>query len=54
MGQDEGMIVGSTSAGGIFVCIETHNLPYMELRSFLVNAGAYILMFWHQTIQLVI
>lgn len=40
MGQDEGMIVGSTSAGGILVCAETHYLPYMELRPFRVNAGA--------------
>lgn len=54
MRQDEGMIVGSTSAGAIFACIEIHNLPYMELRSFRVNAGVYILMFWHQTIQRVI
>lgn len=40
MGEDEGMIIGSTSAGGIFVCSETHFLPYMELRPFRVNAGA--------------
>jgi len=40
MTQDEGMIVGSTSAGGIFVCSETHFLPYMNLRPFRVNAGA--------------
>lgn len=40
MGTDEGMIIGSTSAGGIFVCSETHELPYMELRPFRVNAGA--------------
>lgn len=40
MGQDEGMLVGSTSAGGIFVCSETHYLPYMNLRPFRVNAGA--------------
>lgn len=40
MGEDEGMIIGSTSAGGIFVCSETHYLPYMELRPFRVNAGA--------------
>lgn len=40
MTQDEGMIVGSTSTGGIFVCSETHFLPYMNLRPFRVNAGA--------------
>jgi len=40
MTQDEGMIVGSTSGGGIFVCSETHYLPYMNLRPFRVNAGA--------------
>lgn len=40
MSQDEGMIVGSTSNGGIFVCSETHFLPYMNLRPFRVNAGA--------------
>ncbi|WP_054741297.1 3-dehydroquinate synthase II [Cellulosilyticum ruminicola] len=40
MGVDEGMIIGSTSAGGIMVCSETHYLPYMELRPFRVNAGA--------------
>jgi len=39
MTQDEGMIIGSTSSGGIFVCSETHYLPYMELRPFRVNAG---------------
>lgn len=40
MTPDEGMIVGSTSHGGIFVCSETHHLPYMNLRPFRVNAGA--------------
>ncbi|MBZ4654729.1 MAG: putative alternative 3-dehydroquinate synthase [Peptococcaceae bacterium] len=40
MTPDEGMIVGSTSNGGIFVCSETHYLPYMNLRPFRVNAGA--------------
>lgn len=38
--QDEGIIVGSTSSGGILVCSETHYLPYMNLRPFRVNAGA--------------
>ncbi|HWI54538.1 MAG TPA: 3-dehydroquinate synthase II [Desulfobacteria bacterium] len=40
MTQNEGMLVGSTSQGGIFVCSETHYLPYMNLRPFRVNAGA--------------
>lgn len=39
-GQDEGMLVGSTSCGGILVCAEVHYLPYMNLRPFRVNAGA--------------
>ncbi len=38
--QDEGMIIGSTSGGGLFVCAEVHYLPYMKLRPFRVNAGA--------------
>ena len=38
--KQEGMIVGSTSQGGIFVCSETHHLPFMRLREFRVNAGA--------------
>ncbi|TGE32238.1 3-dehydroquinate synthase [Desulfosporosinus sp. Sb-LF] len=40
MTKDEGMLIGSTSQGGIFVCSETHFLPYMNLRPFRVNAGA--------------
>lgn len=40
MTQDEGMMIGSTSTGGVFVCSETHFLPYMNLRPFRVNAGA--------------
>lgn len=36
----EGMIVGSTSQGGILLCPEVFHLPYMELRPFRVNAGA--------------
>lgn len=36
----EGMLVGSTSQGGIFCCPEVYFLPYMELRPFRVNAGA--------------
>ncbi len=38
--QNEGMIIGSTSSGGLLVSSETHFLPYMELRPFRVNAGA--------------
>lgn len=37
---NEGMIVGSTSQGGILCCPEVFHLPYMELRPFRVNAGA--------------
>lgn len=40
MTQQEGMIVGSTSSGGLLACSETHPLPYMDLRPFRVNAGA--------------
>jgi 3-amino-4-hydroxybenzoic acid synthase len=40
MTAEEGMIVGSTGWGGIFVCSETHYLPHMNLREFRVNAGA--------------
>lgn len=36
----EGMIVGSTSQGGILCCPEVFFLPYMDLRPFRVNAGA--------------
>jgi 3-amino-4-hydroxybenzoic acid synthase len=39
MTAEEGMIVGSTGWGGIFVCSETHFLPHMNLREFRVNAG---------------
>ncbi len=38
-GPDEGMVVGSTSHGGLLVCAEVHPLPYMNLRPFRVNAG---------------
>jgi 3-amino-4-hydroxybenzoic acid synthase len=38
--KDEGMIIGSTSTGGLLVSSETHFLPYMNLRPFRVNAGA--------------
>lgn len=40
MAEDEGMVVGSTSSGGILVCSEVHPLPYMNTRPFRVNAGA--------------
>lgn len=40
MTAEEGMIIGSTGWGGIFVCSETHHLPHMNLRDFRVNAGA--------------
>ncbi len=38
--DDEGILVGSTSEGGILCCPEVYFLPYMELRPFRVNAGA--------------
>ena len=38
--QNSGMIIGSTSNGGILVSSETHYLPYMKTRPFRVNAGA--------------
>lgn len=38
--EDEGMLVGSTSQGGVLCCPEVFFLPYMELRPFRVNAGA--------------
>ena len=44
--KNEGMILGSTSEGGIVVCSETHYLPYMDLRPFRVNAGAIHLYVW--------
>ncbi|GAA4462922.1 3-dehydroquinate synthase II [Nibrella saemangeumensis] len=36
---DEGILVGSTSQGGLLCCPEVFHLPYMELRPFRVNAG---------------
>ncbi|SHJ39836.1 3-amino-4-hydroxybenzoic acid synthase [Clostridium cavendishii DSM 21758] len=44
--EDEGLILGSNSYGGILVSSETHFLPYMELRPFRVNAGALHLYSW--------
>lgn len=38
--ETEGMLIGSTSTGGILVCSEVHPLPYMNTRPFRVNAGA--------------
>lgn len=38
--ETEGMLVGSTSQGGILCCPEVFYLPYMELRPFRINAGA--------------
>lgn len=40
LNSDEGMLIGSTSNGGLLVSSETHYLPYMNLRPFRVNAGA--------------
>jgi 3-amino-4-hydroxybenzoic acid synthase len=44
--QGEGMILGSTSSGGLLTCSETHFLPYMNLRTFRVNAGGIHLYVW--------
>jgi 3-amino-4-hydroxybenzoic acid synthase len=44
--QDEGMLLGSTSSGGLLICSETHYLPYMNLRTFRVNAGGVHLYVW--------
>ena len=38
--QTEGMLVGSTSSGGLLCCAEVFFLPYMDLRPFRVNAGS--------------
>ena len=38
--ETEGMLVGSTSSGGLLCCAEVFFLPYMELRPFRVNAGS--------------
>lgn len=37
---NEGLLVGSTSGGGILCCPEVFHLPYMELRPFRVNAAS--------------
>jgi 3-amino-4-hydroxybenzoic acid synthase len=39
LGQDEGILVGSTSKGLMLCVSETHPLPYMPTRPFRVNAG---------------
>lgn len=46
--EDEGMILGSSSSGGVLVSSETHYLPYMELRPFRVNAGGLHMYAWCQ------
>lgn len=38
-GPDEGILVGSTSQGGLLCCAEVFPLPYMESRPFRINAG---------------
>jgi 3-dehydroquinate synthase II/3-amino-4-hydroxybenzoic acid synthase len=35
----EGLLIGSTSQGGVLCCAEVFHLPYMERRPFRVNAG---------------
>jgi 3-amino-4-hydroxybenzoic acid synthase len=35
----EGMLVGSTSQGGVLCCPEVFYLPYMQTRPFRINAG---------------
>ncbi|MFP5393599.1 MAG: 3-dehydroquinate synthase II, partial [Gammaproteobacteria bacterium] len=37
---NEGILVGSTSSGGILCCPEVFHLPYMELRPFRINAAS--------------
>lgn len=37
---NEGILVGSTSTGGILCCPEVFYLPYMELRPFRINAAS--------------
>jgi 3-dehydroquinate synthase class II len=46
MTAKEGMIIGSTGYGGIFVCSETHYLPHMNLREFRCNAGGVMSYVW--------
>lgn len=37
---DEGLLIGSTSGGGLLCAPEVFHLPYMELRPFRVNAAS--------------
>ncbi len=51
----EGILVGSTSQGGILCCPEVFYLPYMEKRPFRVNAGgvhSYLFMPRNRTLYL--
>ena len=50
MDEDEGMVIGSTSGGGLLVCAEVHHLPYMNLRPFRVNAGAVHSYVWGESV----
>lgn len=43
---NEGMVLGSTSLGGLVTCSETHYLPYMNTRPFRINAGGLHLYAW--------
>jgi 3-amino-4-hydroxybenzoic acid synthase len=52
MTAEEGMIIGSTGWGGIFVCSETHYLPHMNLREFRVNAGGLHSYIWAPSDQI--
>ena len=46
LNPDEGIVLGSTSVGGLVTCSETHYLPYMNTRPFRVNAGGLHLYAW--------
>lgn len=37
---NQGLLVGSTSGGGLLCCPEVFHLPYMELRPFRINAAS--------------
>lgn len=51
MKNNEGFIIGSTSSGGLLVSSETHELPYMQLRPFRVNAGAIHSYIWNSKLE---
>ena len=51
MTQQEGFIIGSTSSGGLLVSSETHELPYMKIRPFRVNAGAIHSYVWNAKME---